>query len=442
MKKDVFLFICSPSLGTLDSWASVLHELKNKQPDAQFIFYAHDYYIIKQIELNSPLIKLASEIFTAIVYKDINGAFIKSNNFELILKYSFFSNHLNPFLILKKILNKLRIIKLDSCLNSIMTKINAIIVKIYNLKFINLYQLKSENLKILYDVYESSKDAHEDILTKLSEVKKYSICHGNNSHEYLLEELKTRTIVNNYPNNNTIVFASSEKDAEYYENYYGIKKEFCRVVGIPRHEKKWIDYFMDRYCSNYEIPFNGNYIFLISRNYGSFMPREEKVRYVKEIYKQAKKYNLKLIIKKHPDEVCDNSCEEALPKEECGIGWMVSNLHTFFLGKHSKFAICFYSGVVSDMISIGIPTIEMLDSKYAYNLNKNIKDKNSGKNVTEYGYYNLVLVANDNKELDSHIKRIFNEFEVVVSELKKSYDQVFYKKENVNEYIANEIIWN
>ena len=43
---------------------------------------------------------------------------------------------------------------------------------------------------------------------------------------------------------------------------------------------------------------------------------------------------------------------------------------------------------------------------------------------------------------DSHIKRIFNEFEVVVSELKKSYDQVFYKKENVNEYIANEIIWN
>ena len=140
--------------------------------------------------------------------------------------------------------------------------------------------------------------------------------------------------------------------------------------------------------------------------------------------------------------MCDNSCEEALPKEECGIGWMVSNLHTFFLGKHSKFAICFYSGVVSDMISIGIPTIEMLDSKYAYNLNKNIKDKNSGKNVTEYGYYNLVLVANDNKELDSHIKRIFNEFEVVVSELKKSYDQVFYKKENVNEYIANEIIWN
>ncbi|MDU2359745.1 MAG: hypothetical protein E7D75_02210, partial [Campylobacter concisus] len=221
MKKDVFLFICSPSLGTLDSWASVLHELKNKQPDAQFIFYAHDYYIIKQIELNSPLIKLASEIFTTIVYKDINGTFVESNNFELIQKYSFFSNRLNPFLILKKILNKLRIIKLDSFLNSIIIKINAIIVKIYNLKFINLYQLKSENLKILYDVYESSKDAHEDILTKLSEVKKYSICHGNNSHEYLLEELKTRTIVNNYPNNNTIVFASSEKDAEYYENYYG-----------------------------------------------------------------------------------------------------------------------------------------------------------------------------------------------------------------------------
>lgn len=437
MEKDTFLFICSPTLGILDSWISVLYEIKKKKPDAKLIFYAHHNSTIRQIDLNAPLIKIASEIFDSIIYRDINDKYIEFNNFEAALKYSFILNHQNPWFFLKRVFNKLKIRRLSYLLN-------IVIAESYRLKFIDLDQLKMGNLKILYDIYESTKDYNKSILTRLSGVKKYSMLHGNNTHEYLLNSLELRPIAGRYPNDNTMVFSVSEKDAEYYQVFYGVKQECCRVAGIPRHEKRWIDFFLDKYCGQYEIPFNGDYVFLISRNYDFFIPKEEKIRYVREIYEQARKHNLKLVIKKHPDEVDDNSCEMALDQKDYGVTWLISNLHTFFLGKHSKFAVCFYSGVPSDMIQIGVPTIERLDSKYAFNLNRDmgidLKDKNTGKNVTEYGYCNLVLVASTNEELELCVQRILKDFGAVMDELRSAYDVFFHTKENVNEYIANEII--
>ena len=80
--KKTVLFLCTPSLVTLDSWISVLVKLRKRLPDAQFIFIIPRAKIINTIKLDSILIKLAASIFDFIVFKSSNNIWMCTKKFK------------------------------------------------------------------------------------------------------------------------------------------------------------------------------------------------------------------------------------------------------------------------------------------------------------------------------------------------------------------------
>ena len=88
--KKILLFICSPSLGILDSWISVLILLRGKLPNTQFIFVAPKSSIISSINLDTVLFKLAITIFDKVVFRSKSGAWLYSDTFFDAKKNEFF----------------------------------------------------------------------------------------------------------------------------------------------------------------------------------------------------------------------------------------------------------------------------------------------------------------------------------------------------------------
>ena len=81
INKKTVLFICSPSLGILDSWISVLTLLRKKLPNAKFIFIAPKSSIISSINLDTGLFRLANDIFDHIALRSDSGIWLITNTF-------------------------------------------------------------------------------------------------------------------------------------------------------------------------------------------------------------------------------------------------------------------------------------------------------------------------------------------------------------------------
>uniref|UniRef100_UPI004048E171 hypothetical protein n=1 Tax=Aliarcobacter sp. TaxID=2321116 RepID=UPI004048E171 len=80
------LFMCSPSLGVLDSWISVLIVLKAKLPNAHFVFIASKAGTIEQISINQDLKVLAERIFDSVVFRSDSGVLLKTVTFNDAIK--------------------------------------------------------------------------------------------------------------------------------------------------------------------------------------------------------------------------------------------------------------------------------------------------------------------------------------------------------------------
>ena len=84
-----------------------------------------------------------------------------------------------------------------------------------------------------------------------------------------------------------------------------------------------------------------------------------------------------IVIKLHPKERREGIYEEVFGTETYGYNWVYSDNHPFVLAEYSDFAISFYSGVVIDMLALGIPTIEYLDLRGIpeYDNDESLRDK-------------------------------------------------------------------
>jgi hypothetical protein len=124
-----------------------------------------------------------------------------------------------------------------------------------------------------------------------------------------------------------------------------------------------------------------------------------------------------------------------------GDKWVYSDLHPFVLGKESTFAISFYSGVVIDMVALGVPTIEYLDLRGIPECdnNESLRDKN-GHPVFSYRFLDLVLGASDYDQMKAHAMEILSDRETVLSRLQAKYNELFPQIENVNGKIAQDIL--
>ena len=312
-----------------------------------------------------------------------------------------------------------------------------------NFGSLNLYDfnLLKNTDGILYDVLVENKFVNKELRDGFRHVPKFSMRHGLDAgwicNEMLCKkQVKFRSDV--------VVYTMSKLESDGYKKCFGISENNIIHVGIPRHDKDWIEFI---YNQSYSVKNNifDSFVFIIGRPASQYNTPERKKKALKDIYEiVCNKYKLKLIIKSHPKESLDgvdgDIYRNALGIENYGKDWVFSDNHVFMLGKKAFFCISFYSGVIIDMLAINRPTIEYLNLEGldAYDNSDSLRDE-YGKPVFQYRYTNLVLGASSKSALDQHIDSILNQYEATILSLQSRYEEYFKPFNGASEMVANNI---
>lgn len=427
------IFNCSPSLGILDNWIPVVYTLRQKLPDVKLVFFAPVPSVIEQAGMDMTLIKISEDVFDQVVFHSYCGTWLQTDSFADAKRVNKISK-INSIIFLKRVFRKLKIMQGVKVLDGILQFISNRFLQPFAFQ---VDALDAQKTVLLFDICEIEKPYNRDFFSYLSQSCKFSILHGiniNGLRNGAEEEPVNAEILK------TVAYIFTEKERQYYKSTYSLDDTSIRSYGIPRHETKWIDFLLTKE-ENHTIPFGGGYIFVISRAAGETLLLDRKLEYIREIKKISEAYGLKIVVKLHPREAKDNTFEDGLGYDNYGKTWIYSSLHPYFLGKHCKFAVSFYSGVPIDMIMLGTPTIERLNLSGIgkYDIQTTLIDKGTGEPITEHRYFGLVLGASNYEQMKHHVEEIIQNREAVVGKLQKKYLEIFSYTENINDVIADEI---
>ncbi|MBN2395871.1 MAG: hypothetical protein JXC36_05325 [Candidatus Atribacteria bacterium] len=437
--KNIVFFLCSPSMGILDNWLPVIWRLKEKREDLKFIIIFPKANHVDQIHLSNVLIILAAKIFDCVVFKSHAGHWLYAETFSQV-KVKNKLTRLEWFLL--RIIKKLKKWPISGLVSGLIQYGYGKLCKFRDRKYLYDWELAEKHgVCILYDVYEESKPFNVDLMKKFREIPKFSIQHGININDGGVLRYSEKLLDGDY-RKDIKAYLFSPKECPLYEHQYAIHKSFMKVVGVPRHTPDWMNFIV----ANISDKMNGlsnDFIFIISRpantNYHSYERKKKALKAIKRLaWIDLKK---KIVVKLHPKEIKEGLYEEVFGNDTYGDKWVYSNLHPFVLGKESAFAISFYSGVVVDMVALGVPTIEYLDLRGIPECDnsESLRDK-KGHPVFSFRYLDLVLGASDYDQMKAHAMEIMSDRETVINRLQARYNELFPRIENINEVIAQDIL--
>jgi hypothetical protein len=439
MGKNIVYFLCSPSVGILDSWLPVIWRLKEKREDLNFIIIFPKLNFGDQIHLSNILFILAAKIFDSVVFRSQADNWLSSDTIAQAKAKNQLKG-LEWFIV--RAINKLKRWPFVGCIGSLIQYGYGNLCKLRDRKY--LYDWKSDEKHgacLLYDVSEESKLYNVSLMKKFKEIPKFSICHGIDIQNGGVLRF-SKNLLEGGHRKDIKAYLFSAKEFPLYEHQYAVHKSFIKVVGIPRHTPDWMDFIFSN-ISEKTNDLNRDFIFIISRpgntNYHSYKRKKKALKDIKKI--AWIDLNKKIVVKLHPKERKEGLYEEVFGTDTYGDKWVYSNLHPFVLGKECFFAVCFYSGVACDMIALGVPIIEYLDLRGIpeYDNSESLRDK-FGHPVFSYRYLNLVLGASNYEQMRAHAMEIMRNRETVISRLQDRYHELFPRIKNINEVIAQDIL--
>lgn len=436
MKKSIF-FLCSPHIGTIDSWLPVLWDLKKEVGvEYSFICVVTKTSWINESALKNILVILADKIFDKIIIQSPYKDWITVKSFAEVYDIM---NSVKGSSLFANVVNKMKGRPSTRVIGVAGIKLRHFLNKLtLRRRIVDWDQIFKESQCLIYDIGQDLKLDNKFFLDNLRSVPKFSLFHGLITQPDDVETAST----DKHITENVTAYLYSKKEINHYKDKFGLKDNQLKVVGVPRHSPAWIQKVIesqpDSQGENY-----GDYIFIISRPYDtSKLPRGRMKSTLYEIKKIAfEELHVNVVIKLHPSERNHDVYEEVFGEENKGGKWFYSSSHSFLLGKNSLFAIAFCSGISVDLVSMGVPVIEKLDLRGIpeYENIDDMKDEN-GDPVLRYRYYNLLLGASSNEQLRSHVQDILSNRDEVIKKLKHNYEKIYPIYGSSQDKITSEII--
>ena len=222
----------------------------------------------------------------------------------------------------------------------------------------------------------------------------------------------------------------------------GLSASVLKVVGIPRHESRWIRTIVEE-TRTAEEKIGEQFILVISRPAVTpYFPPERKRRALEDIKRLAfDDLGVKVVVKLHPKEHHEGLYEGVFGLDSYGDRWVYSKLHAFVLGPKSLFAISFYSGVAVDMVRLRTPIIERLDLRGIPECDnvQSLRDA-AGAPVFSYRYLGLVIGASDYWSLKRSAGEIIAAREKIVARLMARYRELFPSVDSPIAVIAKDVM--
>ena len=431
------IFICSPSAAMFDMWMPIIHSLRSKLTDAEFLLLFPEARQVGVLDLNERLLSLGDQIFDKVIYATVAGEWKRATNmaeaqtahereslvriWRAATRSPLFNLLRVPIRILLKSLKKDRQRRTSSPDRKV------------------LPELGGGRAVVLFNVYEFGKPYMADVAREINdESPKFSLYHGVRleSHSPHRGKIGRKP---KPPNTTALLFSSSE--ISEYRKKFGFQEAELRVTGIPRHQQTWIDHLYSLEPESSELP--SRFIFIVSRpsDDDPSFTRARKLASLKNVKIAAERHGLKVVIKLHPkEEKDDGTAADAFGLEFLGKTWFYSRDHPLVLGKKCEFAVSFLSSVAVDLARIGVPVIEHLDltvTSSAENYSQGEGNKTAGSIFARLGF---ALAADNSEEFQNEVDKVIADRKAQTQRAADAYHAFFPQSENVIEKISDEII--
>lgn len=323
-----YYFILSPSLAVLDSWNPVISKLLDYK--IKIVCVIPSYRVLKTIDSKEKR-KLLNTKFNSLIFLDGDRIKEFGSYEDLNSKVSLF--YVKDFVL--RIFLRLGFKKKSYLIN-----------KTYNNWFRDFHRFKQSI--ILMDIDYILQEKINDLIQMMNHKIIFSLSHGLNI------KISNRKAID-LSNYRLKVFAHSSEETKYYQKVFCLKKNQIIVTGIPRHDNNWLKKIVK---PNFNL-LDGS-LLIISRPYNThYFTKNEKNNALKSIKKLSSHTSKKLIFKLHPKG------EKLLQFFGLfGIKSFRKNWEFYHdLGIPSQkisMAICLHnSGVIKDLVMLGIPTVIM-----------------------------------------------------------------------------------
>lgn len=416
-------FICSPSLGILDSWLPVIHELLRHSPELRVVAVLPQLRTAREVDPGNVLTKIARQVIAGALIPSGNDGWVYVDSLDAAKREAEARE-------LPRSLNRLgpTAAKVFGVFRSMLSKRTP---KTGADDLACMFALVDA---VLMDIYECGKPYNEALMSALGHVPKFSIFHGIGIFMPTVSDERSDCV-----ESFNRVYVESEHAVANYAKAYGIPEGVITEVGIPRHEKHWIDRIIDN--DERSVPFADGYIFVISRpGKTAYFPRERKRKALEQVWRLANETGRQVVVKLHPKEKHEGLYEDVFGEESRGTRWTYSSSHPYTIARKAFCAVAFYSGVPVDMTVMGVPTIELLDLRGIpeYDNQESLRDE-AGEPCLTYRKWGMVLGASDYVGLRFWAERIEQDREGVITLLKNRYDELFPDPAGASMRIASEI---
>lgn len=435
--KPSVVFIVSPNFGIMEQWLPVLSELKRKRSEINLIALFPTARIAAQIKPDNLLVDIAEDVFDNVIFKSWYGAWVLSDSFYGVKELQ--KKHAQPVLT-KVLLNILKGKKEYKKIESFVERLSEKAARYYySAQNVDL-EMTVQNVKaVCFDIIIDGKKGHFKEIKKVFYDKAwFSMRQGV---DMVLRVNKASHKDGDKPINriqNVTTYIYSEEEKPRYKSLCGLEEHEMKVIGVPRHQKKWINYILKR-SENNEVP-ESPYIFIVSRPIGpdnSPFSLKKRLKHLEEIKKLAGEIGYNIVVRLHPKETKDGLYEQVFGLNTYNKKWFISKSHPYILGLNSEFCIIFDSSIAIDMAVLGVPVVQLINYEGTEHVGR-IKDS-FGNTISPLQLYGFALGASSYGGLENKALKIISSRKDVCFQLKSNYENVFKSTDDPVELIVNDI---
>jgi hypothetical protein len=388
------VLLCAPSLGVLDNWLPVLHAARASHPDWHIVALIPDRTTLAQLDRSDTAHVLADEVIDATVAPLVDGSWISVDGF------------LDAAEVPRS--RRLRFGRPTRRQRALRTSIDV---------------LNDPSNRLLFDLDLHGKARLRPLLAQLDRVPRHSMLHG-----VMLVDVDERATPSPRPELESAAYLFGPSEVAAYHRNFGVPSERLHVVGVPRLEPEWVEKIIERSRAIHEEPFERS-VFVVSRPAGSsFLPRERKIALLRSLHEVAwHEHGLPLVLRAHPKERSDGSLTAALPARDEGRSWAISSAHPFHLAQHAEVAVTFYSGLAVDLVTLGVPTIQLLDVRglREHDGPEASRDNQGRPCFGAYARDGLVHCAHDSDDLEALFDRLTTDRAALLAPLRQRCSELF-----------------
>lgn len=429
------LFICSPSFGILDQWLPVIDSLSREHGVGVHILFP-EQKSAANIDPRDLTYVMGNEVFKSATFFSIYRQWIRAKSLADARKLAAFST-VDKFA--KRFNNRSPVPLAGKVVQRVRDMVAA--PKGVDAEVLPLAAVRGNIKAVLFDLHISPEPYFKELLQVFGDLPWFSLRHGPNI--FSGDTIPEAGL--NVPENVT-AYLHGAVESVPYQKHFGLAPEQCKVVGVPRHEKFWIDRICTEVKSDLPEAFlqrNKGYVFLISRpGTTRHFPMDRKRIAIQELKQLViEELGCGLVVKMHPKEMQEGLYEELLGKERQGVDWVYSKNHPFYLGRNSRFSVAYLTSVCADMIVADSPMIERLDLRgFDQSVSSRITFDAQGAPQMQYLRDGLVLGACNLEQLRQQAAAIAADREGVLARLREGYAGVFAPCEGAVQQITQDVL--